>query len=83
MHGGARLLPGAQRLVQPVEAVLDDRQLVRVVTAVAGPFSRYLPNGSASDALVLPNGLAVSADGRLAIVDTGANVVHVLPAGSY
>ena len=31
----------------------------------------------------MPYGLAVAPDGRLAIVDTGANLVRILPAGSY
>jgi hypothetical protein len=32
---------------------------------------------------VLPSSLAIDKDGRLVIVDSGANLVRILPAGSY
>ena len=32
---------------------------------------------------LLPSGLAVGPDGSLVIVDTGANLVHLLPPGSF
>jgi hypothetical protein len=37
---------------------------------------------ASGDALVLPTGVTVDAQGRLVIVDAGANLVRILPAGS-
>jgi serine/threonine-protein kinase len=52
-------------------------------TIVAGPGSRFFADPSAEDALVLPTGLAVLPDGRLAIIDTGANLIRLLPKGTF
>ena len=53
------------------------------VTVVAGPGGRFFQDPAAGDALVLPTGVTVDALGRLVIVDAGANLVRILPAGSY
>ena len=53
------------------------------VTTIAGPGGRVAPNPDAEDALVYPTGLAISRDGRLAILDPGANTIRILPAGSF
>ncbi|MEB3221331.1 MAG: hypothetical protein VKS61_04580 [Candidatus Sericytochromatia bacterium] len=54
-----------------------------VITTVAGPGGRRFANPDAEEALVTPTGLAWFPDGRLAIADSGSNLVHILPAGSY
>ena len=53
------------------------------VTVVAGPGSRFFGDPEAGDALVLPTGLAIDPQGRLVIVDAGANLIRFLPAGAY
>ncbi|MDB5099056.1 MAG: repeat containing protein [Cyanobacteria bacterium RYN_339] len=53
------------------------------ISTVAGRGSRFFPDDSGDNALILPMGLAIAADGRMAISDTGANTVRILPAGSY
>lgn len=53
------------------------------ITTVAGRGSRFFPGDAGDDALILPFALAVSPDGRLAIADVGANLIRILPAGSY
>ncbi|MDB5100374.1 MAG: repeat protein [Cyanobacteria bacterium RYN_339] len=50
---------------------------------IAGPGSSLYPDPLADDGLILPEGLAIAPDGRLAIMDSGSNLVHLLPAGSY
>jgi sugar lactone lactonase YvrE len=50
---------------------------------VAGPRAKYFPDLQAEDGLILPAAICVAPDGRLAIVDTGANLVRILPAGAY
>ena len=52
-------------------------------TIIAGPGGRHFADPDADDALVLPAGLALAKDGRLAIADPGANLVRLLPAGSF
>ncbi|MDB5101316.1 MAG: SMP-30/Gluconolaconase/LRE domain protein [Cyanobacteria bacterium RYN_339] len=54
-----------------------------VITTVAGPGSKLFPDPTSEDGLGLPTGLAVAPDGRLAIVDPGTNLVHLVPAGGY
>ena len=54
-----------------------------IITTVAGPGTRFFPDPKADDGLELPLGIAVAKDGRMAIVDGGANLVRILPAGSY
>jgi sugar lactone lactonase YvrE len=54
-----------------------------IITTVAGPGSKRWADPHAEDSLVMPAGLAISADGRLAILDSGANLIRILPAGSY
>ncbi|MDB5097311.1 MAG: repeat containing protein [Cyanobacteria bacterium RYN_339] len=50
------------------------------VSTVAGPGSRYFDHPTRpEEALVAPSGLALSRKHGLAITDTGANLVHVLP----
>ncbi|MDB5099627.1 MAG: repeat protein [Cyanobacteria bacterium RYN_339] len=53
------------------------------VTTVAGPGGKFFADTSRGDALILPTGLAVDAQGQLVIVDAGANLVRFLPAGSF
>ena len=53
------------------------------VTTIAGPGGRFYTDPDAEDALVLPSGLAFAKDGRLAILDAGANSIRILPAGSF
>lgn len=53
------------------------------VTVIAGPGGKFFQNPEAGDALVLPTGITVDDQGRLVIVDAGANLVRILPAGSY
>jgi sugar lactone lactonase YvrE len=53
------------------------------ITPVAGPVSKLFTDPAAEDGLGLPTGLAVAPDGRLAIVDPGSNLVHLVPAGAY
>jgi hypothetical protein len=52
-------------------------------SVVAGPGSQVWPDPDAGDALVLPTDLAIDGEGRLVIVDAGANMIRILPAGSY
>jgi hypothetical protein len=49
------------------------------VTTIAGPGGRIFTDPLATDGLVMPMGLAIAPDGRLAIADRGANLVRVLP----
>jgi sugar lactone lactonase YvrE len=53
------------------------------ITTICGRGGKFFTDPDAEDALILPTGVAVAADGRLAIVDTGANQIIILPAGSY
>jgi DNA-binding beta-propeller fold protein YncE len=53
------------------------------ITTICGPEGKWFTNPDAEDALVVPTSVAIAPDGRLVIVDTGANLVRVLPAGSY
>ncbi|MDB5099731.1 MAG: Ricin lectin [Cyanobacteria bacterium RYN_339] len=53
------------------------------VTTILGPGGKVLTDPTAEDALVLPSGLALAPDGRLAVVDGGSNRILILPAGSY
>ncbi|MDB5101804.1 MAG: repeat containing protein [Cyanobacteria bacterium RYN_339] len=50
---------------------------------VAGPGSTYLADPAAEGALIAPTGVAIAPDGRLAIADTGASLIHILPKGSF
>jgi hypothetical protein len=53
------------------------------ITTIAGRGSRFFPDDAGDNALILPMALAISPDGRLAIADIGANMVRILPAGSF
>lgn len=53
------------------------------VKVIAGPGSSLFPDPQGDDALVMPRDLALAPDGRLAIADSGANQLHILPAGSF
>jgi sugar lactone lactonase YvrE len=55
----------------------------RKATTVAGTGTRFFADPTSENGLVLPSGLAIAPDGRLAVVDTGTNLIHILPAGSY
>ncbi|MEB3198345.1 MAG: hypothetical protein VKP62_14190 [Candidatus Sericytochromatia bacterium] len=52
-------------------------------SVLAGPGGRFFADANAGDALVLPTHLLIDAQGRLVIADVGANLVRVLPAGSF
>jgi hypothetical protein len=54
-----------------------------IITTVAGPGGKRFADPDAEDALVTPTGIACFPDGRLAIADSGSNLVHLLPAGSF
>jgi sugar lactone lactonase YvrE len=54
-----------------------------VVTVLAGPGGRVFTDPAAPDALNLPTHLTLDAAGRLIITDIGANLVRILPAGSF
>lgn len=53
------------------------------VSIVAGPGGKALTDPADDAALYSPVGLAIDGQGRLAIVDTAANQIKILPAGSY
>lgn len=53
------------------------------MTTVLGAGGKLLTDPTAEDALVVPAAIALSPDGRLAVVDGGANLIHILPKGSY
>ncbi len=53
------------------------------VTTIAGPGGKFFADSAAGDALIMPTGLAIDPQGRLVIVDGGANLIRFLPAGSY
>jgi sugar lactone lactonase YvrE len=53
------------------------------VTVVAGTQGKFYTKPTDEDAMVLPLDLAVGPDGRMAIVDAGANLIRILPAGSF
>ena len=69
--------------IPPVHARVRKITPDGTITTVAGPGSRFLSDPTAADALVLPTALAIAPDGRLAIVDTGANMIRILPAGAF
>jgi sugar lactone lactonase YvrE len=52
------------------------------ITAVVGPGGRHLTDPDGELALNAPTGIVRLRDGRLAIADSGSNLVHVLPAGT-
>ncbi len=53
------------------------------VTTIAGPGGQFFADPDAADALVLPTALVMAPDGRLVIVDLGANLVRILPTGTF
>jgi len=54
-----------------------------LITTICGPEGKWFTDPDAPDALVVPTAIAIAPDGRLVIVDTGANLVRILPAGSF
>jgi hypothetical protein len=54
-----------------------------VVSVLAGPGGLVFSDPTAPDALSLPTHLTMDAAGRLIITDIGANLVRILPAGSF
>jgi sugar lactone lactonase YvrE len=50
------------------------------ITTVAGPGGRFLATPGREAGLVMPTGVACFRDGRLAIADSGSNLIHILPA---
>jgi hypothetical protein len=73
------LLDGVPPLPGRVRRIAKDG----TITTIAGPGGKFFKDPTADDALGLPTGLAVAADGRFAIVDGAANLIRFLPAGSY
>ena len=70
---------GMPRIAGRVRKVTPDG----VITTVAGRGTRFFPDDSGDNALIMPMALAIAPDGRLAIADVGANMIRILPAGSY
>ncbi|MDB5095682.1 MAG: repeat containing protein [Cyanobacteria bacterium RYN_339] len=54
-----------------------------MMTTIAGRGSKFFPDDDGDNALIVPIGLAIAPDGRMAIADIGANLIRILPAGSY
>ncbi|MEB3283872.1 MAG: hypothetical protein VKN33_01115 [Candidatus Sericytochromatia bacterium] len=54
-----------------------------IITTVAGPGSKFFPQADGEDALYVPAGITITPDGRLVFTDIGANLVRILPAGSF
>ncbi len=50
---------------------------------MAGPGGKHFTDPEAADALQGCAGMTVDAQGRLVIIDVGANLVRILPKGSY
>ena len=80
---GADKLPFDDGSLPPVYARIRKIAPDGTMTTIAGPGGKIFTNPTADDALVLPQALAIAPDGRLVIVDTGANVLRILPAGSF
>jgi sugar lactone lactonase YvrE len=76
-------LPFADGTFPPVAARVRKVTPDGKITTIAGARGRFFTDPHSEDALVMPTALALSPDGKLVIVDTGANLVRVLPAGSY
>jgi DNA-binding beta-propeller fold protein YncE len=54
-----------------------------VITTIAGPGGKFFTQSKGEEALYVPMGIAITPDGRLAFTDIGANLVRILPAGSF
>jgi sugar lactone lactonase YvrE len=54
-----------------------------VVSTIAGPGGKFFTQADGEDALYAPWAITVTPDGRLVFTDIGANLVRILPAGSY
>lgn len=78
-EGAALDLSGFPPLPARVRKITPDGR----ATTVAGPGGKFFADPNADDALVMPTALAIAPDGRLVIVDPGANLVRVLPAGTF
>jgi len=53
------------------------------ISTVAGPGGKVYQDPGADDALTLPAGIAIAPDGRMVIIDSEANLIRFLPAGSF
>ncbi|MEB3196452.1 MAG: hypothetical protein VKP62_04540 [Candidatus Sericytochromatia bacterium] len=73
-------LPFDPNLLPNVPARVRRISPAGTITTVAGPGGRFLATSGGEADLVLPTGVACFRDGRLAIADTGSNLVHILPA---
>jgi len=82
LFGGAFAFD-ASALPQAPARVLRIERATGTITIVCGPDGKWFTDPDAEDALVLPTGVAVAPDGRLVIIDSGANLVRILPAGSF
>ena len=50
---------------------------------IMGPGGKFFADPTAEDALQLPATISLAPDGRLAVADPAANLIRILPAGSY
>ncbi|MDB5101965.1 MAG: repeat containing protein [Cyanobacteria bacterium RYN_339] len=76
-------LKGIAAILPPITARIRKITPDGVVHTIAGPGGKFFPDPKRDDGLVLPAAVALSPDGRLAIVDAGANTVRILPAGQF
>lgn len=77
--GGNAAPDGLPAIPPRIRKITPDGQ----VSVIAGPGGKFFPDPDAEDALVLPTAVAFAPDGRLVIADPGANLVRILPAGSF
>jgi sugar lactone lactonase YvrE len=54
-----------------------------VVSTIAGPGGKFFTQTEGEDALYAPWAITITPDGRLVLTDIGANLVRILPAGSF
>ncbi len=79
LSGAGFDLSGLPAIPPRIRKVAVDGQ----VTTIAGPGGKFFTDPDAEDALVMPTAIAFAPDGRLIIADPGANLVRILPAGSF
>ncbi|MDB5095906.1 MAG: repeat containing protein [Cyanobacteria bacterium RYN_339] len=76
-------LPIDPTALPPVDARIRKITPDGTVTTIAGPGGKFFTNPKSQDALIMPASMVVDRAGRLIIVDTGANLVRILPAGTF
>jgi hypothetical protein len=70
---------GMPRVAGRIRKVTPDGR----TSIVAGHGSRFFPDEGGDNALILASAVAIAPDGHMAISDFGANMVRILPPGSY